>query len=50
MLSLDASYTVAAGWDLAAALHFIEADNINGNAAGTNNEGTVFLISNQFNF
>jgi outer membrane protein OmpU len=50
LLSFDASYSVAPGWDLAAALHLIEADNINATAVPVNNEGTVFLISNQFNF
>ena len=50
MLSFDASYSVAPGWDLAAALHLIEADNINATAVPVNNEGTVFLISNQFTF
>ncbi|MBO6782659.1 MAG: porin [Alphaproteobacteria bacterium] len=50
IISLDANYVVSAGWDLSAALHLIEADNINGNAANTNNEGTVFLISNNFAF
>jgi outer membrane protein OmpU len=29
LISLDAAYTVAPGWDLAAALHVISADNIN---------------------
>jgi len=50
MLSFDAAYDVAPGWQLAAALHLIEADNINATAVPVNNEGTVFLISNQFNF
>ncbi|MBT5569848.1 MAG: hypothetical protein HOJ90_01395, partial [Alphaproteobacteria bacterium] len=50
ILSFDASYSVAPGWDLAAALHLIEADNINATAAAVNNDGTVFLISNQFTF
>lgn len=50
ILSFDASYSVAPGWDIAAALHLIEADNINATAAAVNNDGTVFLISNQFNF
>ena len=50
MLSLDAAYDVAPGWQVAAALHLIEADNINATAVPVNNEGTVFLISNQFNF
>ncbi len=50
IISLDGNYTVAPGWDLAAALHLIDAENINGNAANTNNDGTVFLISNNFKF
>jgi hypothetical protein len=41
---------VAPGWELAAALHLIEAENINATAVPVNNDGTVFLISNQFNF
>jgi len=50
IISLDAAYSVAPGWDLQAALHLIEADNINATAVPVNNEGTVFLISNQFTF
>jgi outer membrane protein OmpU len=50
LISLDAAYTVAPGWDLAAALHVLSADNINATAAPVNNDGTVFLISNQFTF
>lgn len=50
IISLDAAYAVAPGWELAAALHVIEADNINATAVPVNNDGTVFLISNQFDF
>ncbi len=50
IISLDAAYEVAPGWGLAAALHVIEADNINATATPVNNDGTVFLISNQFDF
>lgn len=50
IISFDAAYDVAPGWQLAAALHLIEAENINATAVPVNNDGTVFLISNQFNF
>jgi outer membrane protein OmpU len=48
--SFDASYKVAPGWTLAAALHMIDASNINATAVPVNNDGTVFLISNAFKF
>ena len=50
IISLDVAYDVAPGWQIAAALHSISADNINATAAPVNNDGTVFLISNQFDF
>ena len=50
ILSFDASYSIVPGWDLAAALHLIEANNINATAVPVNNDGSVFLISNTFSF
>ncbi|MBO6782660.1 MAG: porin [Alphaproteobacteria bacterium] len=50
ILSIDASYTVAPGWELAAGLNFVDAENINATAVPVNNEGTLFLISNEFKF
>jgi predicted porin len=50
IVSLDAAYDVAPGWELMASLHFAEADNINATAIEVDNDGTVFVISNQFKF
>lgn len=50
IVSLDAAYDVAPGWELMASLHFVEADNINATAIEVDNDGTVFVISNQFSF
>ncbi len=48
--SLDVAYSVAPGWDLMGALHFAQADNINGTAVPVNNDGTAFIVTNEFNF
>ncbi len=50
IISLDGSYEVAPGWELMASLHVAEADNINATAVEVNNDGTAFIISNQFTF
>lgn len=50
IVSLDAAYDVAPGWELMASLHLVEADNINATATEVDNDGTVFVISNAFKF
>ncbi|MEP4887044.1 MAG: porin, partial [Alphaproteobacteria bacterium] len=50
ILSFDASYDVAPGWELMASLHLAEGDNINATAIEVDNDGTAFVISNQFDF
>ena len=50
IISFDAAYDVAPGWELMASLHFAEANNINASAGEVNNDGTVFVISNEFKF
>lgn len=50
IISLDASYVVAPGWELMAALHLAEVNNRNSTAAEVGNDGTVFVISNEFKF
>lgn len=50
IISLDAAYDVAPGWELMASLHFGEVDNMNSTAVEVNNDGTAFIISNQFKF
>ena len=50
ILSLDAAYDVAPGWELMGSLHFADASNINATPAEVGNEGTVFVISNEFKF
>ncbi len=48
--SVDAAYQVAPGWELAAALHLVDAENINATAVEVDNDATLFLISNEFKF
>jgi len=50
IISLDAAYNVAPGWELMASLHLGEVDNMNSTAVEVNNDGTAFIISNQFKF
>lgn len=50
IISFDAAYDVTPGWELMASLHFAEANNINASAGEVNNDGTVFVISNEFKF
>ena len=50
IITLDAAYDVAPGWELMASLHLAEVDNINSTAVEVNNDGTAFIISNQFSF
>ena len=50
LITFDLAYQVAPGWELNAALALLDAENINGNAANVNNDGTMFVIGNQFNF
>ncbi len=50
IVSFDAAYDVAPGWDLMGSLHLVEADNINATAIEVNNDGTVFVITNRFKF
>jgi len=50
IISLDAAYDVAPGWELTGSLHFAEADNINGSAVAVNNDATALIINNTFKF
>jgi len=50
VVSLDTAYGVAPGWDLMASLHFASVDNMNSTATEVNNDGTAFIISNNFKF
>ncbi len=50
IISLDGAYNVAPGWELMASLHLGEVDNMNSTAAEVNNDGTAFIVSNQFKF
>jgi outer membrane protein OmpU len=48
--SLDVAYDVAPGWEVTGALHFGEADNLNGTAVPVKNDGTALIFSNIFKF
>ncbi len=50
IISLDAAYDVAPGWDLTGALHFGEAENMNGTAVPVKNDGTALIFTNIFKF
>ncbi|MDA0785088.1 MAG: porin [Proteobacteria bacterium] len=50
IISLDVAYAVAPGWELNLSATTISADNINATAVPVNNDGTVVIISNQFDF
>lgn len=50
IISLDVAYAVAPGWEINLSANFAEVDNMNATAAPVNNDGSVLIISNQFNF
>jgi len=50
IISLDVAYAVAPGWEINLSANMAEADNINATAVPVNNDGTVVIISNQFDF
>ncbi|MDA0785087.1 MAG: porin [Proteobacteria bacterium] len=50
IISLDVAYAVAPGWEINLSANTVSADNINATAVPVNNDGTVVIISNQFNF
>lgn len=50
IISLDLAYAVAPGWEVNLSANTVSADNINATAVPVNNDGTVVIISNQFNF
>lgn len=50
ILSFDAAYQVAPGWEVTAGLNFIDATNINATTVEVNNDGTLLFISNEFSF
>lgn len=50
IISLDAAYDVAPGWELMASLHLGEVDNMNATAVEVNNDGTALVISSEFKF
>jgi hypothetical protein len=41
---------VAPGWEINLSANMAEADNINATAVAVNNDGTVVILTNQFNF
>ena len=43
-------YDVAPGWDLTGALHFGEAENMDGTAVPVKNDGTALIFTNIFKF
>ena len=50
IISLDVAYAVAPGWELNLSANSVSADNINATAVPVDNDGTVVIISNQFDF
>jgi len=50
IISLDVAYAVAPGWEINLSADMAEADNINATAVAVNNDGTVVILTNQFNF
>lgn len=50
IISLDVAYAVAPGWEVNLSANTVSADNINATAVPVNNDGTVVILSNQFNF
>ena len=50
IISLDAAYDVAPGWELAGSLHFGEAENMDGTAVPVKNDGTALIFTNIFKF
>ncbi len=48
IFSVGFNYSVAPGWAIASDINFIEAENIDD--AGTDNDGTVFVISSTMSF
>ena len=50
IISLDAAYSVAPGWDLMASMHLAQVDNMNATAVEVDNDGKAFIISNNFKF
>lgn len=50
IISLDVAYSVAPGWEVNLSANVAEVDNMNATAVPVNNDGTVVILSNQFNF
>lgn len=50
IISLDVAYAVAPGWEVNLSANTVSADNINATAVAVDNDGTVVILSNQFNF
>ena len=50
IISLDVAYTVAPGWEVNLSANTVSADNINATAVPVSNDGTVVILSNQFDF
>ena len=50
IISLDVAYAVAPGWEINLSANMAEVDNMNATAVPVNNDGTVLIISNQFDF
>ncbi|MEP4377826.1 MAG: porin [Alphaproteobacteria bacterium] len=50
IVSLDVAYAVAPGWEINVSANTVSADNINATAVAVNNDGSVLIISNQFDF
>ena len=46
VLSFDADYSVAPGWDVIGNLSFIDAENIS--RTTTDNDGSLFILYNRF--
>ena len=50
IISLDVAYAVAPGWEINVSANLAEVDNMNATAVPVNNDGSVLIISNQFDF
>jgi outer membrane protein OmpU len=50
IISLDVAYAVAPGWEINVSANFAEVDNMNATAVPVKNDGSVLIVSNQFDF
>ena len=50
IISLDVAYALAPGWEINVSANLAEVDNMNATAVPVNNDGSVLIISNQFDF